>query len=107
MFPVQSVENIELQKWSDHEEIWSDTIKQINKDIHTDFPVLNLSELKEVLGNYLAQTNQLMEHLYRIDLPQQIYLACHVNHNLDTSLLAEWIVKREMYKVLFRRQYNG
>jgi nanoRNase/pAp phosphatase (c-di-AMP/oligoRNAs hydrolase) len=107
MFPVQSVENIEVKKWADDQEVWTATIQQINKDLNMEFPDQSYSNTLHDVSSYLGQTNQLMEHLYRIDLPQQIFYACHINNALDTLLLAEWVIKREMYKVIFRKQYNG
>lgn len=107
MFPVQTVESIDVAEKSSNSEIWNATIQQINKDFQIELEVATPEEVHDLLNSFLTQSKSILEYLYRVDLPQQIYYACFKENTLDTAELTTWIIKREMYKVLLRNQYNG
>jgi len=52
-----------------------------------------------------ADTQQLLNLIYRIDIPEKLFKETIYSRGTDLNMLAELIVKRELQKVVLRAHY--
>lgn len=106
-------QSISLETYQYDKIIIADIIHQLEKDIllsglYIDVKILETEDLKKLVSTiqhfietvFAQNKNALFSLFYRIDVPQ------HLLTDHSFALLAELIIKRELIKVLIRKNYK-
>ncbi len=112
----ETPENIELHYLTD-KSIFRELILQIRKDFESSGISIKLllnkrysfDELRTILEDVFLKTGAtgMFQLLYRVDVSEQQLQKGMPTPGIDTKLIAELVIKRELQKVVLRKFYSS